>query len=304
MNSTNIQKTHHNWENKLGLVLFLGILFTPTHSFALDFAAYLQNQQDIPLEVTGVASNDHLNLREQAKLDSKVIYKIPANAQNLISFDSAITKKVGQNLWVPIRLGFDEGYMNGYVKAKYIRLLEDYETLHYGKHTINKPYFLEHELTKQSLNLVNQVAFNHYSGCDMRDNPQILTIWENYKLSLQSFTDHRAMLLQLFDYDRDNILNYHDPVNNWFPNQQKTAQYFEPITINAQQGYKYTMGAEGCGINYYFFKKGHTIWLATETFDHNLPIPANKMEVIPKSWDANHKKQLTSFFLKQLLSTK
>ncbi|NEW60418.1 hypothetical protein GSY74_03910, partial [Sulfurovum sp. bin170] len=108
--------------------ILLLLLIAVSLNAKIDFSKHIdEGVADVSLSVTNVASNDFLNLRERPSSKSKSLYHIPYDAKNLITHDRDIFKKIGKNIWVSVRLGFAEGFYNGWVKAKYLKLYEKFD---------------------------------------------------------------------------------------------------------------------------------------------------------------------------------
>lgn len=264
----------------------------------LNFAPYLQQEVDVALAVTNVANNDVLNMRAKPHHTAPIKFKIPHNSNNLVSYDKNILKKVGTNQWVNVRYGAEEGYVNGYVKARYLKLAKEFFTTKSPSVTIALPYFLEASTNdKQWLVITKQVSFNHYSGCDMRDNPELLHLYDLFHIKLKAYQSLEQALLENLDYDKENIPKYLDKKSNWFKSTH--GSYIERSSDFGTPAYKVMIGAEGCGLNTYFFKHDNKILVMEVPFDHNPP-QAAEGEKTPKNWQHSSKLTLIQFILNRL----
>lgn len=281
---------------------FIGLcalLFSLTlHAASLNFAPYLTHDRDIPVVVTKVTHDDVLNLRAEPHHQATIKFRIPYNATNLVSYDPDILNKVGKNHWVSLRVGADDGYIDGFVNARFLKLATDYQTIQSPSLTVKAPYFLEHQITdKQWLKLSKKISLNHYSGCDMRDNPTLKHEWALFEVEFKAYEQLKTALTELFDYDLANVLSYLDTQTNWFkPNQ---GSYFEPSQDFGKQSYKVSMGAEGCGLEIYFFQHKGRILVMQKPFDRNLPQVVGG-ELAPQQWSAQNMQNITNQLLKSI----
>ncbi len=78
------------------------------------------NSEEIPLNVVNLSSGKLLNLRLEPLFRSKVIYHIPYDARNLVTYDRDVAKKIARDSWVEVKLWFNEGFYIGWVKGRYL----------------------------------------------------------------------------------------------------------------------------------------------------------------------------------------
>lgn len=264
---------------------------------SLNFAPYVQQNTDIALAVTHVASDDVLNMREKPHHNAPIKFKIPYNSSNLVSYDANIVQKLGTNQWVNIRYGVEDGYIDGFVKARYLKLANTYFTTQSPSLKARLPYFLEATTnSKQWLVISKSMSFNHYSGCDMRDDPELLYLYDLFKIKLKAYHNLESALLENLSYDKENIPKYLDKKNNWFKN---TAGSYIESNNTFGSAYKVMIGAEGCGLETYFFKKGNKILVMEVPFDHNPPIAASNEKKL-KSWKSKHRQLLIQNILENI----
>ena len=259
-----ILKEDENMKNILLLLLMVVSL-----NAKIDFKKHLDKVGDIALTVTNVDSNDYLNLREKPSSKSKSLYQIPYDAKNLTTYDTDILKKIGKNIWVSIRLGFSEGFYNGWVKAKYLKLYEAFSASVAEDLVVVYPEFLNASKNRDGwLRISDKIDFEHYSGCDERDEPKLLDELTRFNIKIKVYYS----LLDAFYDDKSNDLTVYDSVTTrgWFG--EDTKGFVEKVNLYGLRGYKNIIGAEGCGVNRYYFKIDGKILVIVEPFDTNPPI--------------------------------
>jgi len=274
--------------------IFLIVLITLSLNAKIDFFKHLNPQKiDIPLSVTNVANNDVLNLRAKPSTKSKIVYHIPYDAKNLTTYDKNIFKKLGTNRWVPIRLGFNEGYFNGWVKGKYLKIYEIYSAIVAQDLVIFYPEFITASKTKDGwIRLIESVGFEYYSGCDERDKPKLLDDFVRFDLKFKVF-------YSLYDFFMEEHLDNYKDVTQWGWFKSNTHGFVKPIVFGGLEGFNWTIGAESCGINTYFFKINGKILVIKEPFDDNSPIVKGKKR-IPRNLKWKDKKEIHRYIIKNL----
>ena len=257
----------------------------------IDYSHFITPQEGVSLQVTDVASDDVLNLRTAPRSDAPILYRIPADADNVISYAPDIAQLVGKNYWVAVRLGMPDGYINGYVYARYLRYSRKTRTVKTSTVSARIPYFLESEgLASGWLRLYKSISANHYSGCDMRDQPELKYQLSQFDIQLKSYDSLRTALLETAPYEKSKVLAYYDPATNWFQNTDNS--YFEARSDFSWMGFRQTIGAEGCGIHTYYFRRNGKILVMKLPFDDTPPIAVG--DPIPELWSAKDKNLLIS----------
>ena len=261
----------------------------------IDFSKHIVKDNTI-LEVTNVKANDFLNLREDPTVKGKKLYKIPYDAKNLMSFDKEIVEKLGRNIWIPIRLGFSEGFVNGWVKAKYVKLYQKFEALVQGDLLVIFPHFIEGKTKGGWIFLNDSIEMEHYSGCDERDNPKLLIDWSRFDIRLKV----HYTLQDVFDAEEIFETVEYDDVTTfgWFNEDTKTFN-IKKVNRYGLDGYRYSVGVEGCGINYYFFKINGKVLTIREPFNHQLP-RLKENQKLPKDWKYDDKDEIMQYIIKHL----
>jgi len=262
----------------------------------IDFAKHLDRAGDIALAVKNVASNDYLNLRENPSSKSKSLYQIPYDAKNITTDDRDILKKIGKNVWVSVRLGFGEGFYNGWVKAKYLKLHEAYNAITAEGLVVLYPNFLNASKTQDNwINISEKIDFEHYSGCDERDEPQLLDEITRFNIKLKVYYS----LIDAFYDDKLNDLTVYNRVTTrgWFA--KNTKGFAKKVNLYGLRGYKNSMGVEGCGVNRYYFKINGKILVIIEPFDRNPPIVKDNEE-LPTNIKFDDKVEIMRYIIRHL----
>jgi len=249
----------------------------------------------IPLAVTHVSKTDVLHLRLEPSYKSKIIYHIPYDAKNLVTYDKNIVEKLGKNIWVSVRLKFMGGFYDGWVKAKYIKLYEKYGAVVTENLALLYPKFLKANIENGWIHLSNSIGFEHYSRCDQRDNPELLDEFSRFDIKLKGYYS----LLDFFIDDKSYDIETYKRVAKagWF--RKDTKNFAKQINLYGLRGYKNIIGAEGCGINIYFFKIKGKVLVIKEPFDTNLPKPKEGKQ-IPKNLQFNDKSEIMRYIIKNL----
>ena len=290
--SLHIRYDYEYKEKKMKNIFLIALLIVVLKA-KIDFSKHIDFQEkDTALSVTNVNKNDVLNLRLEPSLKSKVIYHIPYDAKNLTTYDRDIVNKIGKNIWVPIRIGFSDGYMNGWVKGKYIKIYEKYKAISTDDLLIVYPSFLTALKTKDGwIELLDTIEFEHYSGCDTRSNPELLDELNRFDLKLKVY-------YSLWDvFVDEDFYNYKELTQRgWF---KPNTNFVKPINFFGLKGYKYTTGAEGCGINSYYFKVNGKIIVIKEPFDENPPI-VKKNKKIPTNLKIKDKQEIIRYIIENM----
>lgn len=277
--------------------LLLICLITVSLNAKIDFSKYIDGDvTDIALCVSSLAKNDVLNLRIDPSPKGKIIYRIPHGAKNLTTHDKEIVKKIGKNEWINVRLSFREGFYNGWVNAKYIKLYEKYEALSAEDLVVVYPSFLEAtKMETEWIEVSNRMDFEHYSGCDERDDPQLLDELSRFNIKLKVYYS----LLDVFADDKLYDIDVYDEVSkrDWF--KKETKGFVEAIELHGLKGYKNSIGSEGCGINRYYFKIAGKILVIREPFDLNLPLLKGEKK-LPDNIRFYDKDEIMSYIIKNL----
>lgn len=276
--------------------ILLLLLITISINAKINFSKHIDGVGDIALSVTSVASNDYLNLREEPSSKSKSLYEIPYDAKNLTTHDRDILKKIGKDIWVSVRLGFAEGFYNGWVKAKYLKLYELFSASVAEDLVVVYPAFLNASNNRDGwIHISDKMDFEHYSGCDMRDEPKLLDELTRFDIRLKVYYS----LLDAFYDNKSNDLSVYDTVTTrgWFA--EDTKGFVEKVNLYGLRGYKNSIGAGGCGVNRYYFKINGKILVLVEPFDMNPPIVKGE-KTAPQSAGFDDKVDIMRYIIRNL----
>jgi hypothetical protein len=266
-------------------------------SAKINFAKHIdENVAEVALAVTNIAKSDFLNLRKEPSAKSKSLYKIPYDAKNLISYDKSIVKKIGKNVWVSVRLGFSDGFYNGWVKGRYIKLYRVFASISSNNLMVIYPDFLEAEKTKDGwAHLFNKIDLEHYSGCELKEQSELLDELSRFDIKLKVYYSLRDVFLD----NGSGGFDVYEKVtkNGWFKNQN--GGFVEPIRLYGHKGYKNITGAKGCGVNSYYFKIHGKILVIKEPFDNNPPMSRDN-KPLPKGVLFSDKDNIMGYIIKNL----
>ncbi len=277
--------------------IIIFIILTTLLSAKIDFKKHIEldDNQDIELAVTKVPKTHLLNLRLEPSYKSKIIYKIPYDAKNLITHDRNILKKLNKNSWIEIKTNFKEGFYNGWVKTKYIKLYEHYSAITSKDLVVVYPLFLKAKKIKDNwIEIYNKIGFEHYSGCDERDNPTLVYEFYRFDIKLKVYNSLRDFFSEDINYD--NFIYKKVSTGGWF---KRNNNRFERVNFYGLKGYRDTIGAEGCGVNIYFFRIKGKILVIKEPFDENPPIDKNGNRALKKV-EFSDRDEIMKYIIKNL----
>ncbi len=273
------------------------IILTTILSAKIDFKKHIEldDNQNIELAVTRVPKSHLLNLRLEPSYRSKIIYKIPYDAKNLTTHDRDILKKLSKNRWIEVKVNFKEGFYNGWVRTKYVKLYEHYGAITAKDLVIIYPLFLKAKKIKDNwIEIYNKIGFEHYSGCEERDNPTLLYEFYRFDIKLKVYNSLRDFFSEDINYD--NSIYRKVSIGGWFKRNNKR---FERVKFYGLRGYRDTIGAEGCGVNIYFFKIRGKILVIKEPFDENPPIDKDGNRVL-KNLKFSDRDKIMRYIIKNL----
>ncbi len=277
--------------------IIIFIILTTLLSAKIDFKKHIEldDNQDIELAVTKVPKTHLLNLRLEPSYKSKIIYKIPYDAKNLITHDRNILKKLNKNSWIEIKTNFKEGFYNGWVKTKYIKLYEHYSAITSKDLVVVYPLFLKAKKIKDNwIEIYNKIGFEHYSGCDERDNPTLVYEFYRFDIKLKVYNSLRDFFSEDINYD--NFIYKKVSTGGWF---KRNNNRFERVNFYGLKGYRDTIGTEGCGVNIYFFRIKGKILVIKEPFDENPPIDKNGNRALKKV-EFSDRDEIMKYIIKNL----
>jgi hypothetical protein len=226
----------------------------------IDFSNYLDSDE-IPLKVINVSSDEVLNLRLEPFYSSKIIYYIPHDAKNIITYDRDILSKMAKNGWVEIKVWFEDGFYLGWVRGKYLQVQRENRAISNRNLVIIYPKFLTAELTKDN--------FIHIYLDDMQECGDKNSI--NIKLRVY------YSLPDVFS-DNDFNVTYGDVARyGWF---KKSNSFADKINLYGLSGYmSRRYSSNGCIITDYFFKVDGKV-LFIESLSKDKEVSKNKSEIL------------------------
>jgi hypothetical protein len=277
--------------------IFILLIFTVYIDAKIDFKKHIDvENQDIALAINHVSKKNALNLRLEPSYKSRVIYGIPHDAKNLITYDKEIINKLGKNIWVAVRLKFKEGFYNGWVKAKYLKIYEKFNAIVAKDLVVIYPTFLNaSKIDDGWIHIYNRVGFEHYSGCDTGDNPKLLDEFSRFDIKLKVY----YTLIDAFNDDKNYDIDTYRRVTRvgWF--KRYTKGFVKRVNLYGLRGYKNITGVNGCGTNRYYFKIKGKILVIKEPFDKNPPITKND-KPLPKDLKFDDKRDIMRYIIKNL----
>ncbi len=256
------------------------IIVTILLNAEIDFKKHIEfdDNQNVELMVTGVPKTYLLNLKLEPSYKSKTLYKIPYDAKNLTTQDRDILNKLGRDAWVEIRVNFSDGFYSGWVKGKYIKLYDHYRAVTVGDLAVIYPIFLKAKRTQDGwIEIYNKIGFEYYSGCDEKEKPTLLYEFYRFDIKLKVYSSLRDFFTE--DKNYNSSIYKKVTIGGWF---KKNSNRFKRVEFYGLKGYRDTIGAEGCGVNIYFFRIDGKILVIKESFNTNPPIDKKGNRVLEK----------------------
>lgn len=253
-------------------ILLLSIVVSSLLEAKIDFSKYIEFQQadDIKLTVTNIKKDNTLNLRKDPSIKSKIIYQIPYDAKNIVTYDKNIVEKIKKNLWTPIKVEFKEGYFEGWVQGKYIKIYDKYSAISTEDLLVIYPSFLD-ATTKDNwikLNSTKEIDYN------IRCNEKNLDELKLFDYQLKVY----YTLLDVFA--EENLDNYKSITkNDWF---KKETKEFKKVNYFGLKGYKRVAINQECGVNFYYFRLNGKVLVIKEPFGYKSLDNKDKIEIPDK----------------------
>lgn len=268
------------------LILLLASYYSYADDHFIDFNKQLPMAGPTYLRVVNVAANDVLNVRAKPDFNSPVVATLSADAKGFYSLDADIKQKLAKNTWLEIELT-DGNKQKGWVKASFVAAQERYLHFENDNFSISYPYFLlaNSDNIKQGLGFFYGIPLRHYSGCDARDQAEILEIKELLGLSIKVFPSLKQALIADFPWYFNNSatapeLSY-DPQSDWFSDTDN--DFVWPVNYHGKEAHRIEIGAEGCGIVYYYYRQASKVVVISQRFDLNPATNPDTDEVIDLS---------------------
>jgi len=96
----------------------------------------------------------------------------------------------------------------------------------------------------------------------------------------------------------DATLRY-DAHRDWFKKHKKYG-WVEEVEFYGKPARRIMIGAEGCGINYYFYKQSGKVILVSEPFNHNPPVDPKTNTVFSGKWELPDEDMIIANIVKSL----
>ncbi len=214
--------------------LFIIYIFINIVKGDIDISKYIGSSDEIPLKVINIPLKGVLNLRAEPSPKGKIIYHIPYNAKNLITYSKDILDRIKNDKWVEVKVIFDDGFYLGWVKGRYIDIRREKKAVANKNLVVIYPSFL--------LAKVDREDFIHIYSDDMLDCGDR----EQISLELKVYLSLRDVFIN------DNFhIAYSDIVRRgWFKNGNS---FGERIDLYGMRGYMSKFYLRDCIVTVYFF---------------------------------------------------
>jgi hypothetical protein len=238
--------------------ILLIFIFTIFSKATINPLKYLDSNE-IPLEVVNISSKEVLNLRLEPSYRSRIIYYIPNDAKNILTYDRDILSKIKNNRWVEIKVWFEDGFYLGWVRGRYLKLLIEKKAIYSKNLVVVYPKFLSAEVDKE--------GFIHLYLDEIRECGD-----DSFSLKLKVYFSLR----DLFSDNNFNV-NYRDIARfGWFRESNSFAKGIRFYGLNGYMS-KYFRG--NCIIRDYFFKiNGKILYIQYKSQD--MDISKDKSEIL------------------------
>ncbi len=247
---------------------------------------YVVSGASIELRVIGVTPNDTLNVRKHASHKSAVVAKLAAFARGFYA-----TKALPKNpsSWVAITIDGTHATIHGWVKRRYVTQDGAYMAVHTSRLALKYPSFAKAYKGKNgSIGITYDIKVRHDGGCDMRDKPEMVSHFAFLAFSFSVHDTLKSALLESFGDQYKNgtfdaSLRY-DAHRDWFKKHKKNG-WVEEVEFYGKRARRIMIGAEGCGINYYFYRQSGKVILVSEPFNHNPPVDPKTNTIFSGKWE-------------------
>ena len=249
------------------------------------FGIYVSLGNAVELRVIGVAPNDTLNVRKHASHKSQVVATLAPFARGFYT-----TKALPRDpsSWVPIAVQHTGTTVRGWVKRRYVARYGAYKDIRTSRFSLRYPSYMEaHKSRDNAIKISYAVKAKHYDGCDMRDEPEVVRYFSFFGLNFSIYDSLKSALKKIFsDYYKngkfDALLQY-DEHTGWFKPYKKNG-WVEELDFYGKHARRIMIGAEGCGINYYFYRQSGKVVLVAEPYNNNPPIDIKTNTFLSGSW--------------------
>ncbi len=186
--------------------------------------------------------------------------------------------------------------------------LTDLRTIQEGRLIVQYPSFLTAKsIPHEGVILMFDVPLKHYSGSDMRDEPKLLTRKTLFRVQLRVYDSLESALVSEFpEVKKEEMASVYqyDPVSDWFKAEGRDAKsqgLGQDEVFYGKPSHEISIGVEGSGIHYHFFKQGGCVVVFKQWFDHNPPINPQNHQPIPGDWNFfSPEKEILQMVLKKL----
>ncbi len=207
------------------------------------------DSEEIPLNVVNISSGKFLNLRLEPFFGSKVIYKIPYDARNLVTYDRDVVYKIDKNRWVEVKVWFSEGFYIGWVKGRYLEISKRYKSICGDGVVVIYPDYLFSDRERDGSIKIYYEDTDVCGGTDIFD----IQIKLYYSL-LDLFTDNN------FKSIYNDVAQY-----GWF---KRGNRFAKSINIDGRRGYMRVSNSGNCKFRNYFFKINGKVLHIKERFEN------------------------------------
>jgi len=171
--------------------------------------------------------------------------------------------------------------------------LTDLRTIRDGDLIVQYPSFLSAESKPhEGVFLKLDVPLKHYSGSDMREEPKLLTRKTRFRVQLRAYDSLKSALISEFPGVKSEELStvyQYDSASDWFKvrgHDGKNQGMVKDEVFYGKPSHAISIGVEGSGIHYHFFKQDGSVVVFKQWFDHNPPISPQTHQPIAGDWSS------------------
>ena len=146
------------------------------------FGIYVSLGNAVELRVIGVAPNDTLNVRKHASHKSQVVATLAPFARGFYT-----TKALPRDpsSWVSIAVQHAGTTVRGWVKRRYVTRYREYHRVQSAGLSLQYPSFMQaHKSRDDTIKISYAVKVEHYDGCDVCGEPEVVRYFSFFGLSL------------------------------------------------------------------------------------------------------------------------
>ncbi len=236
--------------------------------------------------------------------DSEIITTVTA-ADVFFSFDKRVLSGIAANKWIEVGF-FDKGSVKvGWALANSIVAIERFDLIEGEDFSLLYPYFLDAlEQDDGGLYVSYGLGLEHISGCDERDEPEILTQRELFGMGFHVYDSLKEALINDFSWyyqdDKFDTELHYDAATDWFGQTSEYDFVSRENDFFGKDAYKIEIGAEGCGVDYYYYRQDGKVVVISKPFDWTPPFNPATGEPIEGNWDMPSENQIMYFLLSNL----